>query len=382
MPSTYEKDSSQATITATPIFFIFRVPFHNGSDAWWRSYRGGSYRKERLGTAFAFFPPGGRFPPSPPPPSHAFARLVIDPRFRTLKKEDRYFSVESGGDEPIVDFADYLLGSRCRRPKVDLGSRQAIHEYAKRYIAMDAALIRSLGYTDHVEALAARYGGEAFIAVHLPSMICEIFDPLTGYTGFEPGLEALVESPEGMRCLIEVCYELQLEWARAYAAAGAHAFIISETYISPDIAGPAAYPRFLKAVHRDFFREVERMGLVPICDFWGDAMPLLEELAQANIRGLMVEESKKTFTLDIREIRRRIGDRLCVFGNLDSLVLLHDGPPEAIRAEVQRQAAEDGRAGGGAFIAANGSPITPGTPEENVRALIAAARGLKGGAAA
>ena len=40
------------------------------------------------------------------------AYLRIDPSRRELKSRDRYFSVYSGEDEEIIDFPDYLLGSR------------------------------------------------------------------------------------------------------------------------------------------------------------------------------------------------------------------------------------------------------------------------------
>ncbi len=43
--------------------------------------------------------------------------LVIDPGYRDLKKEDKYFSVNSSDDEEIMDFPDYLLGSRSSKPK-------------------------------------------------------------------------------------------------------------------------------------------------------------------------------------------------------------------------------------------------------------------------
>jgi len=299
------------------------------------------------------------------------SRLRIDPGQRELKKRDRYFSFESGDDERIVDFPDYLLGSRADRPKVELRSEASIREYARRFISMDAALITALGYTDHVKALARRYGGEAFIAVHIPSAVCEIFDPITGYTGFEEGLIAVHEEPDGMRRLIEVCYELQLEWARAFAEAGAHAFIISESYLSPDLAGADAYGRFLKAVHREYFAEIARMGLIPMMHYWGDAMAVLEDLAELPVRGLMVEESKKTFSLDVREIRDRLAGRKCVFGNLDSITLMRHGSPTQVFDEAIRQAA----GAKGSFVVSNGSPLVPGTPPANVLALIEAASG-------
>jgi uroporphyrinogen decarboxylase len=89
-----------------------------------------------------------------------------------------------------------------------------------------------------------------------------------------------------------------------------------------------------------------------------------------NASALMFEESKKGFILDVRKIREKIGNRVCVFGNIDSISLLHSGTPEDIRKEVEMQL-------GGAnnnFITCNGSPITPGTPLENIRAMMEAGR--------
>lgn len=296
--------------------------------------------------------------------------LVIDPRYRVIKKEDRYFSVNSDEDEVIVDFADYLLSSRCNKPKVSLSDRYKTDEFIKRYVHMGADEILEMGYTDHVKSVGEKYGREVFIAVHIPSAICEIFDPKTGYLGFEEGLIALHDYPDGMRYLLERCYEEQLEWPKAYAKTGAHAYIISETYVSPDIAGPDLYKDFLRDLHRDYFKEVENFGLIPICNFWGDVNPILEDFKKINIKALMVEESKKTFELDIGKIRKELGKDICIFGNIDSITLLHDGNPEEIRDEVLRQA----RGSSNNFIVANGSPITTGTPEENVKTMIEVAK--------
>jgi hypothetical protein len=296
-------------------------------------------------------------------------RLVIDPSHRSLKAEDKYFCVGSAEDEEIVDFPDYLLASRVRRPKVDLDSRSAIDEFVRRYVHMSAEEILALGYTDHVRSIAESHGRSAFLAVHIPSAVCEIFDPTTGYLGFEDGLMAFRQRPAEMSYLLAKCYEEQLEWAQAYRQAGADAYIISECYVSPETVGPQTYRDFLKPIHRDYFAEVERMGLTPMCMFLGDVNPIIEDLTQVNIRALLIEESKKGFVLDIGRIARRIADRLCLFGNLDSIRLLHDGRPQQIAEEVRAQIVDGGRG----FVVSNGSPITPGTPEANVRALIEAA---------
>jgi hypothetical protein len=299
--------------------------------------------------------------------------LKISDKYRGLKKEDRYFSSYSYEDEEIIDFPDYLLGSRCGRPKVDLSSRKKIDDFIKRYIHMSSREIREMGYTDHVSKIAARYGNEVFLAVHIPSAICEIFDPSTGYLGFEDGLMSFYDYPEGIKYLLEKCYIEQLEWAKAYAEAGAHSFIVSESYISPDLANPEIYRKFMKSVHSQYFKEIKNYGLIPICMFWGNVMPLLDDYAQTNVMAIMFEESKKGFKLDIREIREKINNRLCVFGNLDSIYLLREGKTDEIKDEVIRQT----EGAGNNFIISNGSPVAPSTPEQNVSCFINTGKEIK-----
>jgi len=296
--------------------------------------------------------------------------LVVDPAFRKIKSLDRYFSVGSPENEEIIDFADFILGSRSNKPKVDLSSKSGIDDFIARFVHLTAEDISELGYTRHVRLISEEYGDTVFIAAHIPSAICEIFDPITGYTGFERGLISFHDFPGGMRYLLEKCYEEQLEWAKAYAGAGAHAYAISEAFISPDIAGPDVYRRFVKDIHRDYFAEVKKMGLASICYFTGDVNPILDDLAEINIDALMTEESKKGFVIDVKNIRERIGDRVCIFGNLDSIYLLHDGMPGDVYAETQKQL--EGAKNN--FITCNGSPITPGTPKANIIKMIEAGK--------
>ena len=299
--------------------------------------------------------------------------IVIDPKYRMFKKMDKYLSVNTDEDEEIVDFYEHILGSRFIRPKIDLSSKNKIDSYIERYIQMSSKEIEILGYTDHIKQVSQKYYDDVFTAVYVPSMICQILEPTAGFLEFEKGLLAFYDFPRGMRYFLERTYEVQLNWAKAFAKAGIHAFILSEAYLSSDIVNPKIYRKFLKDIHRDYFKEIINIGLEPICAFCGDINPILKDLTEINVRALWFEESKKNFNIDIIKIREKIGDRVCVFGNLDSINLLQTGNPEDITKEVLRQ-------GEGAkynFVTANGSPIAPGTPKENIFALINAAREIK-----
>ena len=122
---------------------------------------------------------------------------------------------------------------------------------------------------------------------------------------------------------------------------------------------------------RWLYAELREIGLLPIGYWLGDVRPHLHWLNALGMSGLMVEEDRKGFRLDPLEVRRALRPEVCLFGNLDSTVLLR-GSPEAIRAEVthQRRAAD-----AGAFVFASGSPLVRGTPPANIDAYIQAARG-------
>jgi len=298
--------------------------------------------------------------------------IYFEDKYLSLKGEDKYFSVESEEKkEKVIDFADYILSSKLRRPKVDLTNKTKIDDYIKRYVFMDSSEILKLGYADHVAEISAKYGDEVFINVHIPSQICEIIDPFTGYVGFEEGLTAFYDYPEGLKYLIKKCYEAQLEWVKAYKTAGAHAFSISEDNMAADSIAPYMYREFLKPVHKEFFSEVKNIGLFPILTFWGDINPLITDLGEIGIAGLACEESRKNYKINVIDIIKKIGDKVCIFGNIDSVNTLLYGSAADIKREINIQGSAKKL---GNFIFQNGSPITPGTPVENILTFLKAGR--------
>ncbi|HNT37354.1 MAG TPA: uroporphyrinogen decarboxylase family protein, partial [bacterium] len=92
------------------------------------------------------------------------------------------------------------------------------------------------------------------------------------------------------------------------------------------------------------------------------------------IKALMIEESRKGFELDPVRIRHELTESITLFGNLDTVSTLRFGTPEQVRQETitQLQALSHGR-----FVMANGSPIAPETPRENVHTMIETTRGYR-----
>ncbi|MCU0522779.1 MAG: uroporphyrinogen decarboxylase family protein, partial [Anaerolineae bacterium] len=120
-----------------------------------------------------------------------------------------------------------------------------------------------------------------------------------------------------------------------------------------------------------FFEQISRLGLVPMVYFCGDVRPLVPLIRDSGARGLLIEDNRKTFAFDVVEIVKALQGKVCLFGNIDTTDLLLRGRPSEVEMAVRRQLEA---AAYGPFVVANGSPLAPGTPPENVQAMIDAVR--------
>lgn len=297
---------------------------------------------------------------------------------RVKKEGDRFFLINPLGWEPPIGgwydeiLKDEFLYSQRRKPKLtSLESKQQIDEYLETYVKVDAESIIEAGFTDHIRGIVRQYGDEVFLAVHIGSPASHIFTPHVGIMGFEKTMIALVEQPELMKYLIKKVSQVSLEWAKAYAEAGCHAFIISESEFSSDLISPKMYERILFDIHQRYFRKISEMGMFPMLCFFGDINPLIKYINKIGIKALMVEENRKGFSMDILKTREALNEEITLFGNIDPYEVLVKGRPEDVEKAVKKQllAAQKGR-----FIISNGSPLITGTPVENVKTMIEVAR--------
>ena len=75
------------------------------------------------------------------------------------------------------------------------------------------------------------------------------------------------------------------------------------------------------------------------------------------------------------EARQRVGDRLCLMGNVDPLDIGVRGTPQQVE-EACLDILES--SGGKGLILSLGGGTSPGMPRENIEAMIAAARKFNG----
>jgi uroporphyrinogen-III decarboxylase len=221
-----------------------------------------------------------------------------------------------------------------------------------------------------------RCGREVFVALTWSAPSSHIFAP-EGILGFEAGLMALAEKPGMVRYLMGRFYAANVEFDRALAQTGVHAHISGESYLSADLISPATYREVFFEAQRGYYGAAAAQGVIPIMCFWGDVRPLIGDFNRLPIGGLMMDESKKGFVLDVGEIRRKLRRDIALFGNVDSVDILLKGTPADVEKAVIAQLDAATAAENGPFVVRNGSPFCPDTPPENIDAMVATARGYR-----
>jgi len=188
-----------------------------------------------------------------------------------------------------------------------------------------------------------------------------------GAFSYQGAMLALHDRPEVFGYFIERVLEQCLETIRTAPVDG---FWFDEYYT--DVISPPHYDEYVWRPNVILARALRESGKASMYYFCGDILPKLERVLELEVDAIACEESKKWFHLDIADIKKVVGNRKALMGNMDGLRLLPRGTTGEIVAEVKRQLAAAARGGG--FVMGAGSPIAPDTSLENMRAFLDATR--------
>ena len=258
-----------------------------------------------------------------------------------------------------------------------LESKKAIDTFAEECYPDASEYMKEGLRFGHVRLLSEKYGDDVFIALHNATPVNDFFDEQGFMGGFQDAMIAALEKTEMVEYFLYRTFERHLGYSRALKAFGAHAHINSESYVSADLVSPKLYERILFGPQKLYYKGIRDAGLSPIMCFWGNIGPLVDWFRELDIDGLMVEESRKGYILDIARIKARMDGRAAVFGNLPGETTLLRGTPDGVAAGTREMI--DGLGSKEGFVMCCGSPLAFGTPRENIEAMFGAAREYRGG---
>jgi len=138
--------------------------------------------------------------------------------------------------------------------------------------------------------------------------------------------------------------------------------------VPEDMAWKSA-PLFSPEMIREFFlprmrKFAERVKIPWIYHSDGNIMPIIEDLLSLGMNGLANIEPG---AMDIGQLKKDYGHRICLMGNIDLHYTLTLGTPEETEAEVKQRIEEIGLGGG--YILASSNGLTSYCKPENVMAM-------------
>lgn len=200
------------------------------------------------------------------------------------------------------------------------------------------------GWFATIQHLLPRYGEERFLAFTLNNIFAQAVDLFGGY---EEGLVAMASNPRLFHRALEAITAQKLSRLRAGASLGAPGVWLISYYAGADTISPRSFEEFVLPYKREVVREAQRLGLKVWIWFLGDVMPMLPHVVAIGPDGLFPEQGRKGYEVDMAEVRRRVGDRMCLIG-FNSEADLIAGRRAALTRGIAEQI--EGAGGDGAFI--------------------------------
>lgn len=174
----------------------------------------------------------------------------------------------------------------------------------------------------------------------------------------------LVEKPEWTHKLLDRCTNLIIDWLRAQHKAMGDT--VEGIFILDDIVGFVNEEHYLEFCHPYLKRICDAFPKDWVKLYHNDAevQACLDHLPDCGFN--VLNWGKQT---DYAEVKARVGDRMCLMGNVNPLEVGVRGTPEEVRAATLDVLE---KSGGEGIILSVGGGTSPGMPKQNIEAMLAA----------
>lgn len=268
-----------------------------------------------------------------------------------------------------------------------LGSMLAFPENAPPYVVRpalsDPALLRTLKKPHPLRdgrmpvviratQICAREAGES---TYVGPYTMGPFNCASQVRGVQELLMDIVERPDFVEELLDFCTDVVLDYGKALVDAGAHGVFLGEAICTPGMISPTFYRDCILPRQQRLVTALKQYGanqvLIHIC---GDVTKILPT---------MLETGADIFDLDwqvdLAYAKQVFGGKAAIRGNLDPSSVLLEGEPEDVYEKATKVIRAAGSGGG--LILSSGCDVSPGTPYENLDAMMSAAKKTRLGSA-
>ena len=236
-----------------------------------------------------------------------------------------------------------------RIPAPDVGAQG---RYPLMLEALDR-IVRALGDETHVVACFDQYP----------------FSLAAALMGLNEIMLKVIDDPAFVQALMERCAEYALAYGTALAACGADSLSGGDS--PAGLVGPQLYEEIAQPAEAKLIGKLKAATGKPVSlHICGRSTPILPLMARTGADILEIDQA-----VDLTEACSIAGPDMALWGNLDPVRVLANGTPKIVGEASRAALAAVRQAGHSRFVLSSGCTLAVGTPEDNIRALIAATRG-------
>jgi uroporphyrinogen decarboxylase len=201
---------------------------------------------------------------------------------------------------------------------------------------------------------------------------CEYISPFsiaTRLRGTNEIMADLYELPELVRDLQEILVPLDIEIGRVLIEAGVEYIFYGADMECPLLISPDHYREFVHQPTSTVVNRLADMGARVLPHMCGDIVKtgIVDMLFEMDIHGIMPGNLTQETVLDLRELKDKCGQRICIFDNLNPNGSLLTGTPDQVVQET-RAHLEKARSMAG-YIFSTAGTTSPNTPRANFEAM-------------
>jgi len=205
-------------------------------------------------------------------------------------------------------------------------------------------------------------GDEVFVSVCIPAP----FSTAAAVRGTATLARDLYKHRDLARAIIDRAMVLTQGFCEAVHEAGGIPALV-DPVASGSVISRKAFEEFALPGIRRIFDTVRGLGWPAILHICGRTSGIIDLMADSGAAVLSIDQ------ITLSEAREKVGERVCLMGNVRPTETLLEGAPETVRAEAL-QCLEDAAGSPAGFILASGCEVPIETPPHNIDALMAAAR--------
>jgi len=237
-------------------------------------------------------------------------------------------------------------------------------EVAKAYLPPNPDAPYRLG---KLPEIVARYKGKRAICFHHRAA----FMWSAYLMGMDNLLASLLADPELATIVMDKVLETNMRIVRSAIRAGAEIIILGDDYAHNrgTLMSPALFEEFVLPRLKKMVSLIKNEGAFCIKHSDGNIYSILEMIVSTGCNGINPVEP--VAGMDLKTVKRMVGDRVCIVGNIDCAHLLPHGARGDVEAAVI-QAIRDAAEGGG-YILSSSNSIHSSVDPRNFVAMIKAA---------